>query len=45
MASVSLDVVDARAAYDAVQDSMELCMAACTQGNSVEFEKCLDPEQ
>jgi hypothetical protein len=38
------DVEDARAAYDSMQNSMEPCMAAFSQGDADEFEKCLDPE-
>jgi uncharacterized protein (TIGR02246 family) len=44
VASMSGDVVDVRAAYDAMQSSMEPCMAAFTQGDAPAFEECLDPE-
>jgi hypothetical protein len=44
VASISADVVNERAAYDAVQNSMEPCMVAFSQGDAAEFEKCLDPE-
>lgn len=44
VASMGADVEDARAAYDSMQNSMEPCMAAFTQGDAAKFEKCLDPE-
>jgi Domain of unknown function (DUF4440)/Aspartyl protease len=44
VASMSGDEVDAHAAYAAMENSMEPCMTAFTQGNSAEFEKCLDPD-
>jgi hypothetical protein len=44
VASMSADVVDVRATYDAMQTSMEPCMVAFSQGDAPEFEKCLDPE-
>jgi hypothetical protein len=44
VASMGADVEDARAAYDSMQNSMEPCMAAFSQGDAAAFEKCLDPE-
>ena len=44
VASINADVVDVRAAYDTMQNSLAPCMDAFLQGHAVEFEKCLDPE-
>ena len=44
VASMSADVVDVRATYDSMQNSMEPCMVAFSQGHAAEFEKCLDPD-
>ena|ERR1700722_19434304 len=44
VASMSDDVVDVRAAYDAMQSAMEPCMAAFTGGDAPTFKECLDPE-
>jgi hypothetical protein len=44
VASMSADVVDVRATYDSMQNSMEPCMVAFSEGHAAEFEKCLDPE-
>jgi len=44
VASISVDAVEVRATYDAMQDSMEPCMAAFSRGDAAAFEKCLDPE-
>jgi len=44
VASISVDAVDVRATYDSMQNSMEPCMAAFSQGDAAEFERCLDPE-
>jgi Domain of unknown function (DUF4440)/Aspartyl protease len=44
VASMGADVEDARAAYESMQNSMEPCMTAFSQGDAAEFEKCLDPE-
>ncbi|HYL68407.1 MAG TPA: DUF4440 domain-containing protein [Candidatus Limnocylindria bacterium] len=44
VASMSADVADVRATYDAMENSMEPCMVAFNKGDAAEFEKCLDPE-
>ena len=44
VASMGADVVDARATYDAMENSMAPCMVAFNKGDAAEFEKCLDPE-
>jgi hypothetical protein len=44
VASMGADVVDPRATYDAMENSMGSCMVAFNQGDAAEFEKCLDPE-
>jgi Domain of unknown function (DUF4440)/Aspartyl protease len=44
VASMGPDPVDARATYEAMENSMEPCMVAFDKGDAAEFEKCLDPE-
>jgi hypothetical protein len=44
VASMGPDPMDARATYDAMENSMNLCMVAFNKGDAAEFEKCLDPE-
>jgi len=44
VASMGADVTDARATYEAMENSMEPCMVAFNKGDAGEFEKCLDPE-
>ena len=44
VASMGADATDARATYDAMENSMEPCMVAFNKGDAAEFEKCLDPE-
>jgi len=44
VASMGADVTDARATYEAMENSMEPCMVAFNKGDPAGFEKCLDPE-
>jgi Domain of unknown function (DUF4440)/Aspartyl protease len=44
VASMSAEVEDVHATYDAMQTSMAPCMDDFVQGHADEFEKCLDPE-
>jgi len=36
--------VDAKAAYDEMEESMQPCMIAFNKGDALEWEKCLDPD-
>ncbi|HXZ14018.1 MAG TPA: DUF4440 domain-containing protein [Candidatus Sulfotelmatobacter sp.] len=44
VASIGGQDVDARTAYNAMEESMAPCMVAFDKGDAQEFEKCLDPD-